>query len=191
MKSGQIEPGNPALLIIRELHVCGTIFSNVPAVIGTLDFVGFGILRRMQLTLDFPNNRVIVPDPPQAGCDWFPIDASGIRIVRSEDRSIVIRRLVPQSNGENAGLHVGDKVLSVDGTQVEDLVCTEIRENLSHAGKTVVLEIERDGQRQKISVPLTHPFQYPPKWPPRKAPTQDQLDFQKFLEEQDQKSPNN
>lgn len=191
MKAGQVEPGNPPLLIVRTLNLWGTDYKNVPAFIGVVDLIGFGVLSQMQLTLDFPNNRVIVPDPPQPGCDWFPLDASGIRIVRSEDKSIVIRRLVPKSNGENAGLHVGDKVLSVDGTQVEDLVCTEIRENLSQAGKTVVLEIERDGQRQKISVPLTHPFEYPPKWPPRKALTQDQLDFQKFLEEQDQKSPNN
>lgn len=184
LKRGQLGPGSPEVLIVREIVVFGTVFKNLPALTGGINVVGFGLLRHMRFTLDFPNKRVLVPDPPQPGRDWFRIDASGLRIVRKEDRLTRIRRIVENSTGDVAGVKLDDVIVAVNGTPALQLSRYEVEEVLSKAGTTVHLDIERDGKPLKIDIPLEHPFEYPPKWPPRPEPTKDQLDFEKFLEVQ-------
>ena len=185
LRKGESGEGTAELIVIREVEVFGTKHRNVPASIGRANVVGFGLLRHMKFTLDFPNRRVLVPDPPQAGLDWFPIDASGLRIVRKEDRITRIRRIVDNSNGDEAGVKVDDVIVAVNGTPALELSRYTIEEQLSKAGSTVRLDLERDGKALTIDVPLTHPFEYPPKWPARPAPSKDQLDFEKFIEEQE------
>jgi hypothetical protein len=185
LRNGESGEGTAELIVIREVEVFGTKHRNVPASIGRANVVGFGLLRHMKFTLDFPNRRVLVPDPPQAGLDWFPIDASGLRIVRKEDRITRIRRIVENSTGDEADVKVGDVIVAVNGTPALELSRYAIEEQLSKAGTTVRLDLERDGKAFTIDVPLKHPFEYPPKWPPRPEPSKDQLDFEKFIEEQE------
>ncbi len=185
LRDGESGEGTAELIVIREVEVFGTKHRNVPASIGRANVVGFGLLRHMKFTLDFPNRRVLVPDPPQAGLDWFPIDASGLRIVRKEDRITRIRRIVENSTGDEADVKVGDVIVAVNGTPALELSRYAIEEQLSKAGTTVRLDLERDGKALTIDVPLKHPFEYPPKWPPRPEPSKDQLDFEKFIEEQE------
>ena len=185
LRNGESGEGTAELIVIREVEVFGTKHRNVPASIGRANVVGFGLLRHMKFTLDFPNRRVLVPDPPQAGLDWFPIDASGLRIVRKEDRMTRIRRIVENSTGDEADVKVGDVIVAVNGTPALELSRYAIEEQLSKAGTTVRLDLERDGKAFTIDVPLKHPFEYPPKWPPRPEPSKVQLDFEKFIEEQE------
>jgi len=176
--------GSPERLIVREIEVFGIVFRNVPAEIGRVNAVGFALLRNLNFTLDFPNKRVRVPDPPQSGQDWFPIDASGLRIVRKEDQLTRIRRIVENSTADVAGVKVDDVIVAVNGTPALEMSRYEVEEVLSKPGTTVHLDLVRNGKAVTMDVPLEHPFEYPPKWPPRPEPTKDQLDFEKFLGEQ-------
>ena len=185
LRKGERGEGTAELIVIREIELFGRKHRNVPASTGRANVVGFGLLRHMKFTLDFPNRRVLVPDPPQAGLDWFPIDASGLRIVRKEDRITRIRRIVENSTGDEVGVKVGDVIVAVNGTPALELSRYSVEEQLSKAGTTVRLDLQRDGQALTIEVPLKHPFEYPPKWPPRPAPSKVQLDFEKFIEEQE------
>jgi len=185
LRKGENGEGTAELIVIREIELFGTKHRNVPASIGRANVVGFGLLRHMKFTLDFPNRRVLIPDPPQPGLDWFPIDASGLRIVRKEDRITRIRRIVENSTGAEAGVKVGDVIVAVNGTPALKLSRYSVEEQLSKAGTTVHLDLQRDGQALKIDLPLKHPFEYPPKWQPRPEPSKVQLDFEKFIEEQE------
>jgi len=184
LQRGQLYHGSPERLIVREIEVFGIVFRNVPAEIGRVNAVGFALLRNLNFTLDFPNKRVRVPDPPQSGQDWFPIDASGLRIVRKEDQLTRIRRIVENSTADVAGVKVDDVIVAVNGTPALEMSRYEVEEVLSKPGTTVHLDLERNGKALTIDVPLEHPFEYPPKWRPRPAPSKDQLEFEKFLEEQ-------
>jgi C-terminal processing protease CtpA/Prc len=108
-----------------------------------------------------------VPQPQPEGLDWFPIDASGLRIVRREDRLTRVRRIVPESHAANAGLQLEDVIISLDGTPAVDLSRFEVEERLSRAGTTVRLEVLRGDQPLTFNLPLSHPFEYPPKWDPK------------------------
>jgi|GEM_PF-6926327 len=184
LKSGDLGEGTADLIVIRQVDFLGTKHYNVPAATGRVNVVGLALLRHMAFTLDFPNKRVLVPDPPQLGRDWFPIDASGLRIVRREDRLTCIRRIVENSTGDVAGVKVDDVIVAVNGTPALEMSRYEVEEVLSKPGTTVHLDLERNGKALTIDVPLEHPFEYPPKWRPRPAPSKDQLEFEKFLEEQ-------
>ncbi|QDZ42818.1 RIP metalloprotease [Corynebacterium sp. sy039] len=54
---------------------------------------------------------------------------------------------------QKAGVQAGDRIIAIDGKKVEAF--TQIREYVqSHAGRTIILDIERDDQRLDIAVPV-------------------------------------
>jgi len=90
--------------------------------------------------------------------DWLqgteepdPIASLGIRPWRPEIAPVVAQ-LDPEGPAQLAGLRVGDRMISLDGAQLDEWqqVVDRVR---TLAGQSVVLEVERDGQR--IELPLT------------------------------------
>jgi|GEM_PF-3542178 len=171
-------------VVVRELEVFGVVFKNVWASVAKMDAIGLPILCHLHVTLDFPNQRVLRGAAENSGLNSFPPNAGGIYLNRTEDRRTLVLTVFPDSPGDLVGIHSGDQVLAIDGTPSEKLGVLDLRARLRKAGKTVHLDLQRNGMPLAIDVPLKRPFEYPPKWPPRPEPTKDQLDFEKFLEEQ-------
>lgn len=79
-----------------------------------------------------------------------PAVALGI-IPRGPQVDAVLTQVQPASAAEKAGLQVGDRIVKVDGrflTRWQTFV-TSVRDN---PGKTIVLEVERDGKMQSLSL---------------------------------------
>jgi len=176
-------------IVVRELEVFGVVFKNVWASVAKMDAIGLPLLCHLHVTLDFPNGRVFRGAADDSGLDSFPPNASGIYLNRTEDRRTQVLSVFPNSQAVSAGIQSGDQLIAIDGTPAEKLGILDLRERLRKTGSTVHLDLQRNGTRLKIDVPLEHPFEYPPKWPPRPEPSKDQLDFEKFLEEQAASKP--
>ena len=70
-------------------------------------------------------------------------DTAGLRLVE-----------VPDGPAKDAGLRVGDRVVSIDDEPVNDLSREEVVARLrGPVGSRVVLEIQRDGVRRYVAVP--------------------------------------
>ncbi|CAM3536973.1 RIP metalloprotease RseP [Bordetella sputigena] len=98
-----------------------------------------GAVHERELTLG--ENRL---DPAQGD----PLAASGLRL---QEPRPVVRGLVPDSPGQQAGLRSGDVVLAVDGQPVQD-VGSVIRMVQQRAGTAVPLLVRRDGADISLTV---------------------------------------
>lgn len=67
--------------------------------------------------------------------------------------AVQVTQLTPDYPAQQAGIEVGDKILSIDGVPAEnsEQIITDTRER---RGQTVAVEYERDGQRSTVQVPL-------------------------------------
>jgi serine protease Do len=66
----------------------------------------------------------------------------------------VIERVHPGTPAAEAGLKDGDRVLSIDGERVENFADLRGRVGFTTPGTKVDLEVEREGQRKKLTVRL-------------------------------------
>src|SRR6266498_3770486 len=73
------------------------------------------------------------------------IDGLGLELTLQDGEVTVISPVV-ESPGERAGIHPGDRVLSIDGTSTKEMTLAEaIRRMKGPAGTKVTLEIMREG----------------------------------------------
>jgi carboxyl-terminal processing protease len=72
---------------------------------------------------------------------------------RPADRSTVVHEVRPQSRSELAGLKAGDRVLTVDGTDVTELPYGEVRAAMrGPVGTVALLTIQREGQLIEVQI---------------------------------------
>jgi len=75
----------------------------------------------------------------------------------AEGPGVVVRKVVPDSSADQAGLLAGDRVLAVDGRELRhfaDLVHT-VKQH--HWGQCLRVHLRRDGEGQTRSVVLKAP----------------------------------
>jgi regulator of sigma E protease len=120
--------------------------------------------RLLQLALDRTNARLEVADP-RGAIDWRTLDLSrftadelegdvlaklGLRLLRP-DVPAVIGKVLPASVAERAGLGEGDRVVAIDGAPVAswEALVAKVR---ASPGRALVLDVERNGRRQRIEL---------------------------------------
>ncbi len=175
---------NKSLYVIREITFLGVSMRNVLAVESDIDVVGLGLMRHVDFDVDFENATAYTL-PRVTTVDSFPVDASGIRTVRVGS-DLKVRRIVPKSPAEGAGIKANDCILEIDGRKEIALSSWGITELLSQAGKTIPLKVKSGDQVRDIQLPLSRNFEYPPKWKPRST---DADDFYKSLQQEPPMSP--
>jgi carboxyl-terminal processing protease len=86
--------------------------------------------------------------------DPIPFDASGLVFVTqgSAFDTILVSRVIPQSPAEEAGIQVGDRLVSIDGTPAAEVGVARVRERLRRTGDSVTLAMARGAQT--LTVPL-------------------------------------
>lgn len=85
-------------------------------------------------------------------------DGIGVELMRHNDQ-IVIEQLIEGTPAEQKGLRVGDVLLKIDGTDLEDRAIDDIAQTLQgKAGTTVTLEVVRPstGKRRKLTLERTN-----------------------------------
>ena len=71
----------------------------------------------------------------------------------------LVRAVTPGSSAAAAGIEAGDRILSLDGVEIGPRAAAEVRQLLREreAGDTILLELERDGERRSVEVLLERP----------------------------------
>lgn len=123
------------------------------AVAGSAGNVGGAILKKFRCTFDYSRSEMIL-EPVSDLSDPIPFDASGIVLVTQGAAfdTIVVSRVIPQSPADEAGIQVGDRLVSIDGTPASDVGVTRVRERLRRTGDSVTLAVARGAQT--LTVPL-------------------------------------
>ena len=129
---------------------------------GDRSTVAFGLLRHYNSMIDLKNMRLILWNctytadthisniPVYMTNMGFWIDAAVADYVRPVKNVVMV--VVSGMNAEKAGLQIGDKVLRINGEDVADMDRERIYGifRLTPAGKSVVLDISRDGRPIQI-----------------------------------------
>jgi predicted aspartyl protease len=148
LKLGAVEIVRPVTLLLGD---SAGVFSGNADWIGN---IGGDILRRFTVYLDYPNKRMILE--PHAGTNEpFEADMSGIILVMNDSlTTAAVDYVMPGSAGEDAGLAVGDTLLSVDGQPATSPVIRELRKRLRHDGERIVLTVRRGGETKTVTLVL-------------------------------------
>ena len=128
---------------LDTLTTAGAVFRN-----GT---IGGEVLTRFDVIFDFPGEAIYFRRNGSYKASFF-YNLSGIT-VKAEGtrlRRYVIAEIRANSAGEQAGLQVGDAVLSINGVRTTELNLSTLQANLnSKPGKRIRIEIERNAERIK------------------------------------------
>ncbi len=116
-------------------------------------FIGAGILSRFTVYWDYQRKTVTL-DPNHRYADPFEADASGLRLLAEEPnwKTIRVSAISPGGPGAEAGLEVGDVVLSIDGKAPPAL--DELTKLLAHPGASISITILRSGKPSRRIIHL-------------------------------------
>jgi len=114
---------------------------------GERGVLGSNVLRRFRMTLDYPRSELVLDPAPDAlkaeeSIEQFGLVGPGI-VLRAADRGMTVRHVVAGSPAARIGIKPGDRVLGIDGVDVdgEDVLGAQMR--LSGAlGSSVRVRLE-------------------------------------------------
>jgi hypothetical protein len=148
---------------IRELRLGKYVLENIVASFRSIEYegpfvfekegnLGSGILSHFNVTYDLPNNRIFV-QPSGRFNEPFEWSMLGLEL-EPEEGALRVERIVPNSPAEEAGIGVGDRVISIDGRPAGEFNISSLRAALREEGKSVVLAVSRGGKNIEIRVRL-------------------------------------
>jgi len=122
---------------------------------GERGVLGSNVLRRFRMTLDYPRSELVLDPAPNAAkleesSEQFGLIGPGI-VLRAAERGMTVRHVVAGSPAARVGIKPGDRVLGIDGLDVEGEDVAEAQRRLSGPEHTSVrvrfegrtLELER------------------------------------------------
>jgi hypothetical protein len=118
-------------------------------------WIGGAILRKFELVLDFPKDRVLLAPnrdfvfPIEADASGATVTAAGPSLDQFE-----VHAVTPGSPAAEAGLEPGDQIAWVDNDPASSLTLDELREILSRPGHSPILVVRRLDKEQKIQLHL-------------------------------------
>lgn len=105
-------------------------------------YLGNEFFRRFLLTLDYPHMRLLL-EPNQHYHDApGPYDGSGLGI-ETKDSSLVVTAIAPASAAAQAGIVIGDVLLSLDGEPASELTPERIQEKLCRVTGESIVQVRR------------------------------------------------
>lgn len=113
---------------------------------GLAGIIGGDLLRRFRVWFDYPHHRLILETTPHSA-ERYVYDASGMFLLAEGDgyRTIRVHSVVPRSPADLAGVHAGDRLVSINGRLTRRLGLEESRRLLREENRRYRLGIERDG----------------------------------------------
>jgi hypothetical protein len=147
---------------VREVRVAGYTLTDVLAGFTAAEegertdddaYIGFGLLRRFNIVLDYPHGRMYF-EPNRHFVEPFEYDMSGVKLARETDGNVSIRRVDPGSPAAEAGLEEGDEIVRIDGRPAGEYKYWDIEPLLRREGGVVTLTISRGGREEDVSLRL-------------------------------------
>jgi hypothetical protein len=116
--------------------------------------IGAGILERFTLILDYARMRIILepnagfPEPMEYNRTGFTLSASG-----PDYRTYTVSAVAEDSPASDAGLQIGDTLLTIDGRPAGERTLSDLRLAL-HAAHRCRLTVQRAGARLTLRLKL-------------------------------------
>jgi hypothetical protein len=140
------------LTIDRPIVVVPALTGGRISAPGTIGNIGGQILSRFRVTFDYVKG-VVRFEPNARSREPYETDMSGAAITM-ETGGFTVRRVANDSPAAEVGLLEGDVVLSVDGRAASTLSLPDVRELLKGEGRSVKLEVSRDGETHELEMKL-------------------------------------
>jgi hypothetical protein len=121
-------------------------------------FIGMDVLRNWNWLIDFEGKTAYLGKSKYFGQPVLP-DASGLRMLRPEQKAIVARPPRAESPAALAGIRIGDVILSCNGKPVSEMSMPALRAEFRRpTGTKVKLEVEREGKKMEVTLTLKCPL---------------------------------
>ncbi len=159
LRFGSVNVREPIVSIENGKEQAGSAGKNATKkrkVKDSLDgWIGGQILRKFSVVLDFPQSRLLL----EPNRDFiFPIeaDASGATLIAAGDdlSQFVVRRILPGSPADQAGLTPGDEITWVGSDPASSLSLDQMRDLLRKPGDSPILVVQRLGRTIRIQLHL-------------------------------------
>jgi hypothetical protein len=116
--------------------------------------IGGEILRRFTVFLDYANKRMILE--PHAGTrEPFETDMAGFSLLMNDSLTTAwVDYVVPGAAASDAGLAVGDTLVSIDGKPATGAAIRELRKRFRRNGERIVLTVRGGGKTRTVTLVL-------------------------------------
>ncbi len=115
--------------------------------------LGMGVLERFVVTFDYVNERLMFRASGTYG-DPFEFNMAGLVLRPRAKGRFSVHDVIDDSPAALAGVRAGDIIVAIDGRPLAEDTDRQVRREFKRVGKTIVLTIERDGDRIDISLQL-------------------------------------
>ncbi|MDH3891927.1 MAG: PDZ domain-containing protein [candidate division Zixibacteria bacterium] len=115
--------------------------------------IGLGLLSRFNLVFDYHGQQLFI-EPTERFASPFEYNMTGFEMSAPNLESATVEQVYESSPATEAGLQVGDKVLRINSKPVSEYDRFELRSMLRQAAAEIELLIERNGNRQEVTVVL-------------------------------------
>ncbi len=113
--------------------------------------IGYQILRQFKVILDYPHRQLILeprlPIPYDYDLSGLWLEATGAQLTQYR-----VGAVTKNTPAATAGVRIGDRAVEINGIPTSAQTLVKIRRQLSQAGQTVTLRLER--QKKQFSVRL-------------------------------------
>lgn len=114
--------------------------------------IGGDILRRFTVYLDYPHKRMIL-EPHAGTSEPFEADMSGLGLIMNDSlTTAAVDYVVPGMAATDAGLAVGDTLVSIDGQPANAAAVRELRKRFRRDGERIVLTVRRGGEARTVTL---------------------------------------
>lgn len=104
--------------------------------------IGSGVLSRFNIVYNYAEKKMYWEKSASYG-DAFPVNASGIELQLSKDKSqVLVHKVFDNSPAYDAGIEVDSVIESVDGEDASALGLAKLRDLFSQDGETVIVTID-------------------------------------------------
>ena len=114
--------------------------------------IGLELLSRFNLVYDFYGRKLYI-EPNKSFDTPFEYSMSGFVVRRTRDGA-VIQTIYDDSPASKAGLHVGDRIIELNGKAPGEYDYYALQNMLRKRGESITLLIERDSSKQTVSLVL-------------------------------------
>ena len=124
---------------LHTVNIGTSAWKNIDVVRFQHSCIGFELLRKMVVVIDRKNQCCYIKQAPQEDA----VDLSGLTLMRG-DSGVTVLRCKQDSIAEGAGIKPRDRLLRINGSEVETLPLAQMRQMLSKPASTVSLLVQRD-----------------------------------------------
>lgn len=138
------------LAVLPEFKLAGRVMQNVVVSESPVNVLGLDFLVRYNLTFDFRNDRWHVEPSRQIdrADSW---NRNGLRCLKRHGQ-VVVELVDAQSPAEQAGLRIGDVLLQVNETDIDQFTMHQLRRFFRRDGDTCRLKVRRGEEVLNVSV---------------------------------------